>query len=94
MKAYTKLWEDEELLSLWEDDNQEPFTKETFISELKDLHIGEWCGRYSTERFGYTVCGGTQLELEFEYSNGHKLARFNGITHTLITSISSRCYLA
>jgi len=78
LKAYTKLWEDEEPLSLRDDDNEEPFTKETFISALKDLHIGEWRRRYSTERFGYTVCDGTQWELEFEYSNGHKPARFNG----------------
>ena len=78
MKTYTKLWEDEEPLSLWDDDNEEPFTKETFISALKDLYIGEWRRRYSTERFGYMVCDGTQWELEFEYSNGHKPARFNG----------------
>lgn len=78
LKAYTKLWEDEESLSLLDSDNEEPFTKDTFIAVLRDLHIGEWLRRYSTKRFGYTVCDGTQWELEFEYSNGHKPVRFDG----------------
>ncbi len=77
LRAYTKLWEDEEPLVLLDEDD-EPFTKETFIAALADLHIGEWRRRYSTLRFGYTVCDGTQWELEFEYSNGHKPVRFDG----------------
>ena len=55
LKAYTKLWEDEEPLSLWDDDNQEPCTKDTFTAALKDLHIGEWRRHYTTKRFGYMV---------------------------------------
>jgi len=78
LKAYTKLWEDEETLSLVDDDNKEPFTKDTFIVALRALHIGEWLRRYTTKRFGYTVCDGTQWELEFEYNNGHKPIRFDG----------------
>ncbi len=78
LKAYTKLWEDEEPLSLVDDDNKEPFTKDTFIAALKELHIGEWRRRYSTKRFGYTVCDGTQWELKFEYNNGHKPVMFDG----------------
>lgn len=78
LKAYTKLWGDEEPLPLWDDDNEEPFTKDTFIAALKDLHIGEWRRRYSTDRFGYVVCDGTQWELEFEYNNGQRPVRFNG----------------
>lgn len=78
LKVYTKLWEDEEPISLWDDDNEEPFTKETFMEALKGLYIGEWRRRYSTERFGYTVCDGTQWELEIEYNNGHRPVRFNG----------------
>lgn len=77
-KAYTKLWEDKEPLLLCDDDSQEPFTKDTFIAALKDLHIGEWRRRYSTKRFGYMVLDGTQWELEFEYNNGHKPVRFDG----------------
>ncbi len=76
-KAYTKLWDDEEPLVLL-DENNEPFTKKTYIAALTDLHIGEWRRRYSTQRFGYTVCDGTQWELEFEYNNGHKPVRFDG----------------
>ena len=75
-KAYTKLWDDEEPLVLL-DENNEPFKKETYIAALTDLHIGEWRRRYSTRRFGYTVCDGTQWELEFEYNNGHKPVRFD-----------------
>jgi len=78
LKAYTKLWEDKEPLSLWDDYNEEPFTKETIIEALKELHIGEWRRRYSTQRFGYMVCDGTQWELEFEYNNGHRPVRFDG----------------
>jgi len=78
LKAYTKLWEDEEPLSLWDNYNEEPFTKDTFIEALKKLHIGEWRRRYSTKRFGYMVLDGTQWELEFKYSNGHKPVRFDG----------------
>lgn len=77
LRAYTKLWEDEEPLVLLDEDD-EPFTKETFIAALADLHIGEWRRRYSTQRFGYTVCDGTQWELEFEYYNGHKPVKFDG----------------
>jgi hypothetical protein len=77
LRAYTKLWEDEEPLVLLDEDD-EPFTKETFIAALTDLHIGEWRRRYSTLRFGYTVCDGTQWELEFEYYNGHKTVKFDG----------------
>lgn len=78
LRAYTKLWEDEEPLTLLDTDNEETFTKATFIAALADLHIGEWRRRYSTQRFGYTVCDGTQWELEFEYNNGHKPVRIDG----------------
>ena len=78
LKAYTILWEDEEPLSLWDENNEELFTKDTFIEAIKGMHIGEWRRRYSTERFGCVVCDGTQWELEFEYNNGYKTVRFNG----------------
>lgn len=78
LKAYTKLWEYEEPLLLLDNDNKETFTNDTFIAALKDLHIGEWRRRYSTKRFGYTVCDGTQWDLEFEYNSGHKPVRFDG----------------
>ena len=78
LKAYTKLCENEEPLSLWDEYNEETFTKDTFMDALKELHIGEWRRRYSTERFGYVVCDGTQWELEFEYNNVYKPVRFNG----------------
>ena len=78
LKAYTKLWEDEESLILFDNENEEPFTKDAFLAALADLHIGEWRRRYTTQRFGYTVCDGTQWELKFEYNNGHKPVIFDG----------------
>lgn len=78
LRGYTKLWEDEEPLSLWDNFNEEPFTKDTFIEALKKLHIGEWRRRYSTKRFGYMVLDGTQWELEFKYNNGHKPISYDG----------------
>lgn len=77
LRAYTKFWEEEEPLVLLDEDGQ-PFTKETFIAALADLHIGEWRRRYTTKRFGYEVCDGMQWELVFEYNNGHKPVRFDG----------------
>lgn len=78
IRAYTKLWEDEEPLVLLSADNGESFTKTTFIAVLGELHIGEGRRSYSTKRFGYTVCDGTQWELGFEYNNGYKPVRFSG----------------
>lgn len=78
LKAYTKLWGDEEALTLWDDKNENAFTNATFIAALKELHIGEWRRQYSTERFGFVILDGTQWELEFEYYNGHKPVRSEG----------------
>ena len=50
----------------------EPMTKEEFLDEFRNLHIGEWRKYYSTERFGYMVCDGTQWEITVEYNNGRK----------------------
>jgi len=78
LRAYKKLWGDEEPLDLLDADNEDLFTKVTFIEAVADLHIGEWRRSYSTKRFGYMVCDGTQWELEFEYNNGHKPVKFYG----------------
>lgn len=78
LKAYKKLWEDEEPLVLIDADNREPFTRDNFLAALMNLRIGEWRRRYSTRRFGYEVCDGMQWKLEFEYNNGHKPVRIDG----------------
>lgn len=70
--------EQQQSLILFDNENEEPFTRDTFLAAFADLHIGEWRRRYTTQRFGYTVCDGTQWELEFEYNNGHKPVRFDG----------------
>lgn len=75
--AFSKGWDDEVPLIVLDEDD-EPFTRDTFIAALKNLHIGEWRSFYSTERFGYVVCDGTQWEIEFEYSNGHRPVKYSG----------------
>ena len=77
LRAYTKLWEEEESLVLLDEDD-EAFTRETYLAALAEFHIGEWRRSYSTKRFGYEVCDGTQWDLEIEFNNGHKPLRFNG----------------
>ena len=56
----------------------EPMTKEDFLSEFAELHVGEWRKHYSTERFGYMVCDGTQWELTIEYNNGRRKFECSG----------------
>ena len=53
-------------------------TKEEFLEEFSRLHIGEWRKHYNTKRFGYTVCDGTQWNLEIKYSHGIKPVRIFG----------------
>lgn len=47
-------------------------TKEEFLYQLGELHIGEWRSHYSTKRFGIEVCDGVQWVLKFEYKDGKK----------------------
>ncbi|HFI0408976.1 TPA: hypothetical protein ACGOX2_000812 [Streptococcus suis] len=47
-KAYIKLGEEKEPLLLCDEYNEETFTKDAFMDELKELHIGEWRRGYST----------------------------------------------
>ena len=47
--------------------------KHFFLTELKELHIGEWRRRYDSE-----ILDGTQWELEFYFSNGTKPIKFYG----------------
>ena len=49
-----------------------------FFELFQRLHIGEWRNNYNTSRFGYTVCDGTQWELEINYSNGMKPVIIHG----------------
>ncbi len=53
-------------------------TKEEFLEELEEIHIGEWRKHYDTLRFGYDVCDGTQWTLEIRYSNGIKPIKIFG----------------
>ena len=52
--------------------------KEEFLSELRELHLGEWRRHYNLTRYGYFVCDGTQWELTIEYNNGRKAESFSG----------------
>ena len=55
-----------------------PVSKDDFLDKIRELHIGEWRKSYTTRRFGYTVCDGTQWELEIYFSNMHKPVRIYG----------------
>lgn len=47
-------------------------TKEEFLYQLGELHIGEWHSHYSCKRYGLEVCDGVQWVLKFEYRDGKK----------------------
>ena len=51
-----------------------PYTREEFISRLRDLLIGEWKKSY----YNPCVCDGTQWELEIQYEDGRKPIRIYG----------------
>ena len=53
-------------------DEEEIRTSDELCHYLCEMHIEEWHRYYDTERFGYTVSDGTQWELKFEYSTGHR----------------------
>lgn len=57
-----------------EEDDHEPWTKEDFISEMKELHIGEWKHTYEDLCFEE----GIQWELEIKFSNGKRTERYLG----------------
>lgn len=56
----------------------EEMDKAYLFKSLKRLHIGGWRRNYSTKRFGYLVCDGTQWHLEIYFSNGHKTVKIYG----------------
>lgn len=53
-------------------------TKEEFLNELRELHIGEWRHKYSALDYGVAVMDGIQWELTIEYGNGRKAAKYSG----------------
>lgn len=59
-------------------DKIETINKADFLTEFKQLHIGEWRRNYNTKRLGYTVLDGTQWELEIHYSNNIKPIKIYG----------------
>ena len=56
----------------------EEMDKDYLFESLKKLHIGGWRRNYSTKRFGYLVCDGTQWHLEIYFSNGAKPVKVYG----------------
>lgn len=70
-------WKMSDPLNLLNEDG-EPTSKQEFLDTIRGLHIGEWRPNYSTKRFGYEVCDGTQWEIEIKFRNGHKPVRFTG----------------
>lgn len=78
LSAYKIPWEEKELFDLINTNENLPYTKNDYLAELSELHIGEWRRRYSTKRFGYCVMDGTHWTLEVEYNNGHRPITFSG----------------
>ena len=52
--------------------------KESLLTEIAELHIGEWRRRYDPRRFGYTVLDGTHWHLYVDYSDGRKSLKIEG----------------
>ncbi len=46
-------------------------TLEDLGDYLQELHMEEWMPEYWPDRFGVSVCDGTQWSLKIEFSNGH-----------------------
>lgn len=57
---------------------EKPMNKNEIMWQLSRLYIGEWRTYYDPKRFGYCVMDGTQWNVTFEYSNGHKKMEFAG----------------
>lgn len=64
-----------------EDDKEEcecDLTKEELLEGLEKLYIGEWLRDYDPSRFDCFVLDGTQWDLEFYFSNGHRAVKKYG----------------
>ena len=48
------------------------WTKATFLSEFKELHVGEWEDEYSLSRYGLKNIGGSHWLLSVEYVDGKR----------------------
>ena len=59
-------------------DENSSMTREEFLFEFSEIHIGEWRRKYDLHRFGYEVMDGTQWSLEIYYSNESKPVRIYG----------------
>ena len=60
------------------DNEVEEMDSDYFLSELAELHIGEWRKKYDPSRWGYTIMDGTQWHLNIFYSNGRKAIKIEG----------------
>lgn len=61
-----------------EEIQMEEMDTESFLEEIKDLHIGEWRRSYDPSRWGYAVLDGTHWHLYIYYSNGHRTVKIEG----------------
>ena len=48
-------------------------TKDEFLEELRDIHIGEWRRYYDASDYGVIVLDGTQWELTIEYADSRQI---------------------
>lgn len=55
-----------------------PIKKERFLAAIQQLHIGEWRRNYDASRFGVIILDGTQWDVQFLFSNGHRSVKIRG----------------
>ena len=58
--------------------DDEEIDKDTLISGLAELHIGEWRREYDTRNIDIRICDGTQWDLKLYFSNGTRPVKIYG----------------
>ena len=56
----------------------EEIDKDTLISGLADLHIGEWRSEYAPLHFNFSISDGVSWNLNIYFSNGHRPVKIDG----------------
>ena len=56
----------------------EEMDKDTLISGLADLHIGEWRREYNPKHFDFAICNGVSWYLNIYFSNGQRPVKIDG----------------
>ena len=60
----------------WDDITE--WDRDELLSELKELHIGEWRRRYDISRFGFLMLDGESWQLTIHYRNAKRAVNIKG----------------